>query len=63
MARLKDSENGGESARKEPEDEARQRLALTRVLIWAEREAASQNRPDVARKLQDAIATLHREEA
>ncbi|MGM0583977.1 MAG: hypothetical protein ACQEUZ_04945 [Pseudomonadota bacterium] len=59
--RLDNFENGGETARAETEDEARHRLALTRVLIWAEREAASQGRQDVSEKLREVIATLHRD--
>ena len=39
--------------------DARRRLALTRVLIWAEREAASMARPDVSEALKQAIVVLH----
>ncbi len=40
-------------------DDARQRLALTRVLIWAEREATAIGRPEVSEHLKMAIAALH----
>lgn len=40
--------------------DARRRLALTRVLIWAEHEAAEMERSDVSATLKDAIALLHR---
>lgn len=50
---------GGSGA--DREHDARQRLALTRVLIWAEREASALERGDVADLLREAIATLHRD--
>lgn len=37
----------------------RNRLALTRVLIWAEREAQALGRPEVAASLHEAISRLH----
>ena len=39
--------------------DAQQRLALTRVLIWAEKEAMDIGRADVAEALRHAIRTLH----
>lgn len=52
--------SGGDDEAADPDADARQRLALTRVLIWAEREAASQGRGDVAERLRDVISALHR---
>lgn len=53
----------GEGRREEErgrhEAEARDRLALTRVLIWAEQEAAALGRPDVAEVLREALGRLH----
>lgn len=42
------------------DSDARRRLALTRVLIWAEREASAMSRSDVSDELKKAIAMLHR---
>ena len=62
MARPNRTGQGGDPAGAEAEEgTARHRLALTRVLIWAEREAASQGRQDVSERLREAISILHRE--
>ena len=39
--------------------DAQSRLALTRVLIWAEREAQDLGREDVSTRLREAISLLH----
>ena len=40
---------------------AKQRLALARVLIWAEREAAALGHAVVAERLEEAIEALYRD--
>lgn len=52
-------ESRQEDERGRLEAEARDRLALTRVLIWAEHEAAALGRPDVAEVLREALGKLH----
>ena len=44
---------------REDSEGTRNRLALTRVLIWAEREAQALGRPEVAVSLHEAISRLH----
>tara|TARA_Y100000815_G_scaffold198461_1_gene181976 strand:- start:117 stop:275 length:159 start_codon:yes stop_codon:yes gene_type:complete len=41
------------------EEHARRRLALIRVLIWAQREADAMNLHEPSDRLRDAIAALH----
>ena len=41
------------------DEHARRRLALTRVLIWAEREAHAMEMAPLAERLRDAIGELH----
>ena len=41
------------------QDHSRRRLALTRVLIWAEGEASDMSEQEAAARLREAIAALH----
>ncbi|WP_339947762.1 hypothetical protein [uncultured Albimonas sp.] len=44
----------------ETDDErARRRLALIRVLIWAQREADAMDLPEPSERLREAIAAIH----
>jgi hypothetical protein len=54
-----DGRNRDDGAAESQDADARHRLALLRVLIWAEREAISQGRHQVSEKIREAIARLH----
>ncbi|MFT4795812.1 MAG: hypothetical protein ACJAVR_002449 [Paracoccaceae bacterium] len=57
---LRSGENGGVEALPKSVGGAHERLALTRILLWAEQEAESLGAGDAASRIREAITALHR---
>lgn len=57
---LKSGDNDGADALQDSTGGAHERLALTRILLWAEQEAESLGADDAAGSIREAITALHR---
>jgi hypothetical protein len=57
---LRSGDNDGAEALRKSAGGAHERLALTRILLWAEQEAESLGADDAAGRIREAITALHR---
>lgn len=57
---LRSGDDDGVDALRKPAGGAHERLALTRILLWAEQEAETLGADDAAGHIRDAITALHR---